>query len=52
MVTGGSRGIGRAFVIEAARRGFDVVFSYRTREKDAAETAAIATKHGARALTL
>ncbi len=29
LVTGGSRGIGRAVVLEAARRGFDVLFSYR-----------------------
>jgi len=42
VITGGSRGIGRAFVIEAARRGFDVVFSYRSREADAAKTCELA----------
>ena len=42
VVTGGSRGIGRAFVLEAARRGFDVVFSYRSREADAAKTCELA----------
>lgn len=29
VVTGGSRGIGRAFVCEAASRGYDVVFTHR-----------------------
>lgn len=38
VVTGGSRGIGRAIVTEAARRGFDVVFSHRGRGSDSAET--------------
>ena len=32
LVTGGSRGIGRGIVLEAARRGFDVLFSYRDKE--------------------
>ncbi|GAA3523365.1 3-oxoacyl-[acyl-carrier-protein] reductase [Aeromicrobium panaciterrae] len=40
VVTGGSRGIGRAIVTEAARRGFDVVFSHRGRGSDSAETVA------------
>lgn len=38
VVTGGSRGIGRAFVLEAVRRGYRVLFTYRNREGDAAET--------------
>lgn len=38
VVTGGSRGIGRAFVLEAARRGYDVFFTHRGRAGDAAET--------------
>ena len=38
VVTGGSRGIGRAFVLEAARRGYRVFFSYRTQEAQAVET--------------
>jgi 3-oxoacyl-[acyl-carrier protein] reductase len=38
VVTGGSRGIGRAFVLEAVRRGYRVLFSYRTREAGASET--------------
>ncbi|HKF77093.1 MAG TPA: SDR family oxidoreductase [Candidatus Dormibacteraeota bacterium] len=38
VVTGGSRGIGRAFVLEAARRGYRVLFTYLSRDGDAAET--------------
>jgi 3-oxoacyl-[acyl-carrier protein] reductase len=37
LVTGGSRGIGRGVVLEAAARGWDVVFTYRTRADEAQE---------------
>ncbi|GAA3523359.1 3-oxoacyl-[acyl-carrier-protein] reductase [Aeromicrobium panaciterrae] len=40
VVTGGSRGIGRAFVVEAAARGYDVFFTHRGRGDDAAATIA------------
>lgn len=46
VVTGGSRGIGRAFVIEAAHRGYDVVFSHRGRGNDADETIDLASSSG------
>ncbi|TMF32230.1 MAG: SDR family oxidoreductase [Chloroflexi bacterium] len=49
VITGGSRGIGRAFVLEAARRGYDVVFSYRSREADAAKTVELAAALGGQA---
>jgi len=49
VVTGGSRGIGRAFVLEATRRGYDVVFSYRSREADAARTVELADALGGKA---
>jgi 3-oxoacyl-[acyl-carrier protein] reductase len=49
LITGGSRGIGRAFVIEAARRGHTPVFSYRARAHDAEETIALVTALGVRA---
>ncbi len=37
VVTGGSRGIGRATAVMLARAGADVGIAYRTREEDAAE---------------
>lgn len=43
VVTGGSRGIGRAIVLEATRRGYDVVFSHRGRGTDAGDTQAQAS---------
>jgi NAD(P)-dependent dehydrogenase (short-subunit alcohol dehydrogenase family) len=36
-ITGGSRGIGAGVVVEAARQGYDVAFTYRER-RDAAES--------------
>jgi NAD(P)-dependent dehydrogenase (short-subunit alcohol dehydrogenase family) len=36
LVTGGSRGIGRAICVELAGRGFDVAVAYRTRAEEAA----------------
>jgi 3-oxoacyl-[acyl-carrier protein] reductase len=38
-VTGGSRGIGSGIVLEAARSGHDVAFTYATNESAAAEVA-------------
>jgi len=52
VVTGGSRGIGRAFVLEAVRRGYDVVFSYRSREQDAKQTAELARGLGGEAISV
>jgi len=49
VVTGGSRGIGRAFVLEAARRGHPVVFSYRSREAEAEKTVQAVRELGGRA---
>lgn len=42
LVTGGSRGIGRAVVCDLARRGARVLFCYRERADAAEETAALA----------
>ena len=38
VVTGGSRGIGRAVAVELARCGYDVVITYKSNEAAAAET--------------
>ena len=52
LVTGGSRGIGRAAALELARRGADVAFLYRSRDAEAAETEAAIRALGRRALAL
>jgi NAD(P)-dependent dehydrogenase (short-subunit alcohol dehydrogenase family) len=52
LVTGGSRGIGRAACLELARRGADVAFIYRNRDAEAQATAAEIRALGRRALAL
>jgi len=47
LVTGGSRGIGRAVALELGRAGADVVVGYRT---EAAEAEAVASEIGGRAV--
>ncbi|MEI6775303.1 MAG: 3-oxoacyl-ACP reductase family protein [Chloroflexales bacterium] len=46
IVTGGSRGIGRAVVRDLARRGAQVLFCYRERTQAAAETLALVAESG------
>ena len=41
LVTGGSRGIGRAVCVELARRGANIAFAYAGNEQKAAETEAL-----------
>ncbi|WP_045302977.1 3-oxoacyl-ACP reductase FabG [Saccharothrix sp. ST-888] len=48
LVSGGSRGIGRAIVTRLAADGYDVAFCYRSRSDAADETAEAAARHGAR----
>src|SRR3984893_6024609 len=52
LVTGGSRGIGRAVCLELARRGADVGVIYRRRNAEAEATAAEIRALGRRALGL
>lgn len=52
VVTGGSRGIGRAIVLRLATQGADVLFSYRGREDAAKETAAAVEALGRRAVAV
>ena len=48
LVTGGSRGIGRACVMALAESGFDVAVNYSRSAEAAAEVVALAQKHGVR----
>ena len=52
LVTGGSRGIGRATALELARRGFAVAVGYRARSTEAAAVAAEIERAGGRATAL
>jgi 3-oxoacyl-[acyl-carrier protein] reductase len=50
VVTGGSRGIGRAIVLRLATQGADITFSYRGNAAAAGETVAAVTALGRRAI--
>jgi 3-oxoacyl-[acyl-carrier protein] reductase len=52
VVTGGSRGIGRAIVLRLATQGADVAFSYRGNEAAASEVTAAVQALGRRALAV
>jgi 3-oxoacyl-[acyl-carrier protein] reductase len=52
LVTGGSRGIGRAVALLLARAGADVALTYRTRSAEASAVAAEIERLGRRALTV
>ena len=52
LITGGSRGIGRATALLAAERGWSVAINYRNDARAAADTAAEVQKRGARATTV
>ena len=52
LVTGGSRGIGRAICLELARQGADVIVSYARNRREATDTAEEVGALGVRSLTL
>lgn len=52
LVTGGSRGIGAAICVLAARRGFDVAVNYQSNAQAAARVVAECAAQGARAVAL
>ncbi|MGI9473897.1 MAG: SDR family NAD(P)-dependent oxidoreductase [Rubripirellula sp.] len=52
LVTGSATGVGRACVLQFAKRGFDVVVNYSRSEKEAQETAESAETLGAKTLVV
>lgn len=52
LVTGGSRGIGRACCVRLAKAGAQIAINYRSREDDALETAGLVESAGGRAMTV
>jgi 3-oxoacyl-[acyl-carrier protein] reductase len=46
LVTGGSRGIGRAVCVKLAELGYHVIVNYMSSEKSAAETLALISGAG------
>lgn len=52
VVTGGSRGIGRAICVELASRGMNVVFSFAGNEQAAQQTVELVQAAGARAVAV
>lgn len=52
LVTGGSRGIGRAICIKLAKSGVDVFFSYRSGKEEAEKTISMCEEYGVRAAAI
>lgn len=52
LVTGGSRGIGKAVCVRLAKMGMDIVFNYNSSLEAAKETIALCQKEGARVLAI
>ena len=52
LITGGNRGLGKNMVLSLARRGVDVIFTYRNNQAEAAEVVAQVEKQGRRAVAL
>lgn len=51
LVTGGSRGIGKAIVLRLASQGCNVVFTYSSSEQSAKEVEALSTNYGVKILS-
>jgi len=52
LVTGGSRGLGKDMAVSIARRGIDVILTYRSKEAEALETVKEITGLGRKAVAL
>ncbi|MCK5689858.1 3-oxoacyl-ACP reductase FabG [Myxococcota bacterium] len=50
LVTGASRGIGRAIAVELANGGFDIIVNYHSNDEAAQETASQIERHGQKAI--
>lgn len=51
LVTGGSRGIGKAIVLDLASKGCNVVFTYSSSEQSAKEVEALSSNYGVKILS-
>ena len=47
IITGGSRGLGRNTAVNLARRGVDILFTYRANQKEAERLDSRGRRHGA-----
>lgn len=52
LVTGSSRGIGRAIALRLADEGINVIVNYRTREKEAMEVVSLIERKGGKAVAI
>jgi NAD(P)-dependent dehydrogenase (short-subunit alcohol dehydrogenase family) len=52
LITGGNRGLGKDMVLSLARRGVDVIFTFRNNQAEAADVVAQVEKLGRRAVAL
>jgi len=52
LITGGNRGLGKSMALSLARRGVDVIFTYRNNQAEATEVVAQIEKLGRRAVAL
>jgi NAD(P)-dependent dehydrogenase (short-subunit alcohol dehydrogenase family) len=52
IITGGSRGLGKAMAIAIAAKGQDVILTYKSKQAEAEEVVALIEKHGRKAVAL
>lgn len=52
LVTGGSRGIGRSTVLSLARRGVDIIFTYKSNQEEADKVISLIRDTGREAVAL
>ena len=52
IITGGSRGLGKDMALSIARKGLDVILTYRSKEEGAKEVVAVIEQFGQKAAAL